>query len=114
MNYIVPYAFILQHLYPVRPQIRKLYGCYALYYQKRLTFFLRDKQTHPEFNGVFVATQPQFFDELEEALHTSHMEFDLDGNDFSWIFLSEDLEDFEEKVKAACEMIKNGDERIGH
>jgi hypothetical protein len=41
------------------------------------------------------------------------MEFDLDGMENSWIFISEDLDDFEQKVKKACKMIKAGDERIG-
>jgi hypothetical protein len=41
------------------------------------------------------------------------MEFDLDGDEKSWIFISEDLDDFEQKVKKACEMARSGDERIG-
>ncbi len=74
---------------------------------------LRDRQNQPEFNGVFVATQPMFFDTLQNEIHVSSMNFDLDGAPHTWIFLSEDLEDFNEKVKKACELIKAGDERIG-
>ena len=74
---------------------------------------LRDKETQIEFNGVFVATSPKYFEALQQEIHTSKMEFDLDGEENSWIFISEDLDDFEQKVKKASEMIKNGDERIG-
>ncbi len=112
-NFTIPYQFVLRYLYPVRPIIRKMFGCYALYHQHKMIFFLRDKSLQPEFNGVFLATQPQFITALQNEIHHSKMQFDLDGSTDSWIFISEDLEDFERRVKAACELIKTGDERIG-
>ncbi len=53
------------------------------------------------------------FDELSNELHSSNMDFDIDGAEYTWIFISEDLDDFKEKVKKAAEMVKIGDERIG-
>jgi hypothetical protein len=88
-------------------------GCYALMQERKLLMLLRDRDQHPEFNGVFVATRKEFFEELQKDIHTSRMEFDLDGDEKSWIFISEDLDDFEQKVKKACEMARSGDERIG-
>jgi hypothetical protein len=113
MNYEVPYDFVLKELYPVRPKIRKLFGCYALMNGKQILMLLRDREVEPQFNGVLVATKPEHFEVLQQEIHRSRMEFDLDGEENSWIFISEDLDDFEQKVKKACEMIKNGDERIG-
>jgi hypothetical protein len=105
--------FVLQLLYPLRPEVKKLLGCYALYDNKKMLLLLRDKEDHPEFNGIFIATTPAHFQDLQNELHTSKMEFDLDGERNGWIFISEDIVDFEEKVKKACTMIKNGDSRIG-
>jgi hypothetical protein len=113
MNYKLPYDFVLKELYPFRPTIRRMLGCYALMKDKQILMLLRDRETQPEFNGVFVATSPEYFKTLQDEIHTSKMEFDLDGVENSWIFISEDLNDFEKKVKKACEIIKNGDERIG-
>ena len=113
MNYELPYDFILKELYPVRPKIKKMLGCYALMIDRKLLMLLRDREQQPEFNGVFVATYPEFYDQLQKEIHTSRMEFELDGVERSWIFISEDLNDFDQKVKKACEMIKAGDERIG-
>jgi hypothetical protein len=113
MNYELPYDFVLKELYPFRPKIRKLFGCYALVKENEILMLLREKETQPEFNGVFVATIPEHFEALQKEIHTSKMEFDLDGADRSWIFISEDLAEFEGKVKKACGMIKAGDERIG-
>ena len=113
MNYEVPYQFVLKELYPFRPTIRKMFGCYALMENNKLLMLLRDKETQLEFNGVLVATIPEYFDELQKEIHISRMKFDLDGADNTWIFISEDLDDFEQKVKKACEMIKNGDARLG-
>ncbi len=113
MNYEVPYDFVLRELYPVRPKIRKLLGCYALMNGRKILMLLRDREIEPQFNGVLVATKAEHFEALQQEIHRSRMEFDLDGEENTWIFISEDLDDFEQKVKKACEMIKNGDERIG-
>lgn len=88
-------------------------GCYALVHADKLLFLLREREDHPEYNGVFVATQPQYFDELQKLIHTSAMEVDIDGLPHSWIFISEDLDDFEAKVATACELAKGNDSRIG-
>jgi hypothetical protein len=113
MKYELPYDFVLKELYPVRPKVRKMLGCYALMLDKKILMMLRDREQQPEFNGVFIATYPEHYEVLQKEIHTSRMEFDLDGMENSWIFISEDLPDFEQKVKKACEMIKAGDERIG-
>ena len=113
MNYRVPYDFVLQYLYPVRPRKHKMLGGMGLFVAEKNVLFLRERDNHPEFNGVFVATQPEYFDSLNEEIHSSNMEFDIDGSYHSWIFISEDLDDFNEKVKKACELIKLGDRRIG-
>ncbi len=113
MNYNVPYSFILSFFFPVRPVIKKMLGCYGLFVNKKLVVLLRERDNQPEFNGVFIATQPEYFDELSNELHSSNMDFDIDGAEYTWIFISEDLEDFKDKVKRAAELIKNGDQRIG-
>lgn len=114
MSYLLPYNFVIRALYPARPKVKKMLGGYGLYLNKKLILFLREQATvSPEFNGVFVATVPEFFKELQQEIHTSRMEFDFDGSKDSWIFISEDLPDFEQKVNLACELIKKGDERIG-
>jgi len=113
MNYKVPFDFVLRYLYPVRPDIKKMLGCYGLFVNKKLLLLLRDRENQPEFNGIFVATKPEFFDMLQNEIHISQMNFDIDGATHTWIFLSEDLADFDEKVKKTCDLIKAGDERIG-
>jgi hypothetical protein len=113
MNYKVPYDFVLKELYPLRPKIKKMLGGYILKADKKMILFLREKDEQIEFNGVFVATEPEHFAALQAEIHSSKMVFDFDGTKDSWIFISEDLDDFEQKVKKACEMIKNGDERMG-
>jgi hypothetical protein len=109
----LPYTFVLSALRPVKPQIKKMLGGYGLYHQNKLYLFLRDSLTSPEFNGVFVAVLPEFFEEMQKEIHTSRMEFDLDGSKNSWIFISEDLPDFEQKVEHACQLIKAHDARLG-
>ncbi len=113
MSYQLPYTFVLKALYPLRPAIKKMLGGYALFRNKKLLMLLRETHKSPEYNGIFIAVIPDFFQELQQEIHTSKMEFDLDGSKNSWIFISEDLPNFEQKVELACNLIKNEDERIG-
>lgn len=113
MHYEVPYQFVLQCLYPVRPQIKKMLGGYGLFLNGKNIMLLRNRENNPEFNGVFIATQPEYFEALSNEIHHTNMEFDVDGSHHSWLFISEDLDDFEAKVKIACELVKAGDGRIG-
>jgi hypothetical protein len=112
MSYKLPYDFVLKELYPIRPEIRKMLGCYALIHEDKILMLLRDQNSELEFNGIFIATPEEHLEALKNEIHASKMQFDLDGSD-TWIFISEDLNDFEEKVKKACAMIKAGDERLG-
>ena len=113
MNYKVPFDFVLRYLYPVRPRVRKMMGCYALIQNNKILLLLRERDNHPEYNGVFVATQPQYYDQLQNEIHASNMDANLDGAPHTYLFISEDLSDFDEKVRKACDLIKAGDERIG-
>jgi hypothetical protein len=113
MNYKLPYDFILRYLYPVRPSIRKMLGGYAMLLGENIILLLRERENQPEFNGVFVPTTPEFFDELSNEIHSSNMEFDIDGMPHTWIFISEDISGFHEVLQKACKLIKAGDERIG-
>ena len=113
MNYKLPYDHILSYLYPLRPVIKKTFGCYGLVLDRKIVMLLREQEAQPEFNGVFVATKPEHYDALGIELHTSSMEFDIDGNHHTWLFISEDLNNFDELVRKAAELIKSGDERIG-
>jgi hypothetical protein len=113
MSYLVPYEFTLQKLYPVRPKIKIIGWLWLVPKQQTHYLFKRTRTLMPEFNGVYIATVPEFYEELQKEIHTSRMEFDFDGSKNSWIFISEDLPDFEQKVELACELVKQGDERIG-
>jgi hypothetical protein len=113
MKDIIPYDFVLTYLQPINPVIKKTLGAFGLFSGNMLLLLLRDRDNQPEFNGVFIPTEPAYFESLQGEIHRSKMKFDLDGRHDSWIFISEDLEDFEEKVKKACELIKAGDIRIG-
>ncbi len=111
--YNVPYAFILKALYPIRPTIKKALGGYFLFVHKKLLIFLRERDTYADFNGVFVAVLPEYLSELEAEINLKHTEFDLDGTKDGWLFINEDLDDFETKCTLICEMIKQTDTRIG-
>jgi len=112
MNYQLPYDFVLRELYPIRPEIKKMLSGYALIHDQKILMLLREASAQLEFNGIFIASAEEHLESVKQDIHSSKMKFDIDGSD-TWLFLSEDLDDFEEKVKKACSLIKAGDVRIG-
>ncbi|MBX2930859.1 MAG: hypothetical protein KF781_02800 [Chitinophagaceae bacterium] len=113
MSYQVPYTFVLKALYPIRPTIRKMLGGYGLSINKKLVLLLRDSNINMQYNGVYVAALPEFYTELLEEIQVNKTDVDIDGSKNSWLFISEDLIGFEQKVELACSLIKSEDERIG-
>ena len=51
----IPYVFILDYLHPKEVKIKPMFGCFGLYVDDKIIFFLRDRKEKPELNGVWVA-----------------------------------------------------------
>ena len=90
-----------------------MFGCTAVYVGEKIVFALRDKPTHPRDNGIWLATTRDHHASLH--IDFPHLRsIGLLGEEItSWQILPVDAPDFEESVMRACELICQGDERIG-
>ena len=117
MDYIVdkhiPFEFILDHLYQVSPVIKRMFGCVAIYVNDKMVLALRQRDDHPEDNGLWVVTDKTHHASLKQEF-PSLRTIQLFGTKISsWQLLSEDLDDFEELALQVCDLILLGDNRIG-
>lgn len=109
----VPHAFVLDALAPVSPWTRPMFGCTAVYVGDKIVFALRDKPTYPHDNGVWLATTREHHSSLHAEMPNMRS-IGLLGEDVSnWQVLPIDAPDFEESVIRACELICEGNQRIG-
>ncbi len=95
-----------------------MFGCYGIYAEGKLCLFLMNREKplirsegEPMQKGVYVASTAEFADELSSVFPNAEFEMLKKGK--VWIFISEELAEFENYVIAACEMISKGDKRIG-
>jgi hypothetical protein len=109
----VPFNFILDELYPLHPQLKPMFGCYAVYAGKKIVLILRKQKSHPSINGVWIATKKEHHESLKKIFPSMKSIHVLGKGVTNWQVIQEKAEDFESSVLTACEMILKGDKRIG-
>jgi hypothetical protein len=111
----IPFFFVLDYLMPLEPYIKPFFGCYGVYVGEKIVFILRDKKSHPEVNGVWIATDHQHHKSLKKEFPPLCSVSVLnDGKGATgWQMLQAEADDFEPLVVKACELILHGDPRIG-
>lgn len=107
----MPFEFILDHLYPLEPFIRKMFGTHSVYIEEKIYLAARQAKKNPEDNGLWIGTEIQHHQSLMSQfpslcyLHSIPMK--------KWLLLPESADDFEESAILICELIKSGDPRVG-
>ena len=111
----LPFPFILEMLYPLQPVTKPMFGCHAVYVREKIMLILRQKETHDESNGVWIATSREHHDSLRKDFPSMHSVYVLsDGKgETDWQMIHADADDFESSAVRACELILKGDPRIG-
>jgi len=94
-----------------------MFGCFGLYMNNRICFFLRNRDDKKELNGIWVAVAtPDDYDSLTKELPSINQDKELVEDKKShnkWLLLSAFDDQFESLVNKACDLILNNDKRIG-
>jgi len=90
-----------------------MFGCYAVYVGEKIVLILRNRNDHPDDNGVWIATTPEHHSGLKTMFpHMRSIQL-LGEKTTSWQNLPSTSPDFEERVMDACDLILRNDPRIG-
>ena len=109
----MPFPFVLEELVPLRPTIKRMFGFTHIYLDDRLLCSLRDSVKQTGTNGMWLYTTTEHAESLvREFPNLSRRQLWRSGKN-AWVVLASRLEDFEEYAFRACELILNGDRRIG-
>jgi hypothetical protein len=111
----IPFYFVIDHLLQLEPRINPMFGAYAVYVGEKIVFILRDRKTHPEVNGVWIATGHEHHKSLKKEFPSmcSVSVLNNGNGETGWQMLQAEDEDFEPMVIKACELVLHGDPRIG-
>ncbi|HEY7183254.1 MAG TPA: hypothetical protein VIC84_17610, partial [Blastocatellia bacterium] len=108
-----PYGFAIEELDALSPAIKPMFGGYIVYIGEKMTLFLYDQEKLPGFKGVSLATAPEHYRSLAQEFSSTRDAEPQKIGKHPWLHIPAGAADFEEQVLKACEMIFNGDERIG-
>jgi hypothetical protein len=111
----IPFPFILEYLLPLEPRIKPFFGCYGVYTGEKIVFILRNKNNHPECNGLWIATSHEHHKSLKKEFPslTSVSVLNNGSGETGWQMLQADNDDFESSAIKACELVLKNDVRIG-
>ncbi len=111
----IPFPFILDCLLPLDPNLKPFFGCYGVYVGEQIVFIIREKDSHPEANGLWIATSYEHHKSLKKEFPslTTVSVLNDGSRETSWQMLHSDSDDFESSAIRACELVLKGDKRIG-
>lgn len=109
----VPFPFVLDELASVRPRLKRMFGFTYVYLDEKLLLSLRDSARRTGTNGIWVFTSTEHLESLaREFPQLPRRQLWRSGKN-AWLVLASHLEDFEECAFKVCELILNGDQRVG-
>jgi hypothetical protein len=108
-----PFPFVLEELLPIRPTIKRAFGFTYLYLDDKLLCTLRNSLKQPSSNGMWLFTTTEHVDSLGKEFPQLPKRYLWRSGKNAWVVLASRLENFEEYAFKACELILNGDCRIG-
>ncbi|HJX89120.1 MAG TPA: hypothetical protein VJ372_01420 [Pyrinomonadaceae bacterium] len=110
---MIPFPFVMEELMSIRPTIKNVFGFTYIYLDDRLLCALRDSTKQLGSNGMWLFTTTAYVESLgHEFPHLSRRYLWRSGTN-AWVILPSRLAEFEEYAFKACELILNGDRRIG-
>ena len=90
-----------------------MFGCLAVYVGQKIVLILRDKRDSSLDDGVWLATTQEHHESLRGEFPNMRSIEVLGKEVTGWQVLPVDSADFESSALRACELIAEGDPRIG-
>ena len=104
---------MIDELTSIRPTIRHAFGFTYVYLDDRLLCGLRNSSKQPRSNGIWLFTTVEHSESLLQEFPQLSRRYLWRSGKNAWIILPSRLGEFEEYAFKACELILNGDRRIG-
>ena len=109
----VPHEWVLDAISSLSPVTRPMFGCLAVYVEDKIVLILRNKPSSKADNGVWLATTAEHHESLRREFPRMRSIRLLGKKVTGWQVLPADAPDFEESALRACELVLDGDSRIG-
>lgn len=109
----LPFEFVFDELSGVDYRVKAMFGAHAVYSGDKILFILREKDSHLEDNGIWIATLHEHHPSLRKDFPSMRSIFMFGPGPTTWQNLPVDSDGFEESAMKLCKFIRQGDVRIG-
>src|SRR5262245_13033375 len=109
----IPFAFVVDELVSLRPTIKRVFGFTYVYLGEQLLCALRESKKQTGSNGVWLFTTTEHVESLGDEFPELSRRYLWRSGKNAWVVLPSKLTEFEEYAFKACELMLNGDRRIG-
>jgi len=109
----IPFRFVLEELEPIRPEVKRAFGFTYIYLDGKLLCGLRDSPKLPSCNGLWLFTTTEHIASLGREFPELPRRYFWRSGNKAWVILASRLSLFEEYAFKACELMLNGDRRVG-
>lgn len=109
----LPFPFVIDELFPLRPTVKQAFGFTYVYLDDKLLCGLRNSRKQPGSNGLWLFTTTDHLESLRREFPDLSRRYLWRSGKNAWVILPSKLGEFEEYAFKACELILNGDKRVG-
>lgn len=107
----MPHEFILDYLFPLEPQVKRMFGNHSIYIGPKIYLATRKREKNPLDDGIWIGTSFEHHKSLKTQF-PSIINLRI-YKIKKWLLLPVTAANFEEVAIEICELIKAGDPRIG-
>lgn len=108
-----PYSFFLEAAGADELLRKPMFGAFAFYRDEKILFIVRERDSHPDDNGIWVVMEPKHHEAIRSLLPSLRSIRLFESGETTWQNLPSDGDAFEEEALALAELIVAGDDRIG-
>jgi hypothetical protein len=109
----LPFPFVIDELLSLRPRVKQAFGFTYVYLDDKLLCGLRKSKKQPGCNGLWLFTTTEHLESLGKEFPDLSRRYLWRSGKNAWVILPARLGDFEEYAFKACELMLNGDKRVG-
>ena len=109
----LPFPFVIDELFSLRPTIKQAFGFTYVYLEDKLLCGLRNSKKQPGCNGLWLFTTTEHLESLGKEFPDLSRRYLWRSGKNAWVILPSRHGEFEEYAFKACELMLNGDKRVG-
>ena len=109
----IPFDFVLDELESMNPVVGRMFGSFSIYIDDKIIFILRERDSSPEDNGMWIATTAEHHETLQKDLPSMRSIALFGPGPTGWQIIPFESDDFDRDVLKACALVRRRDPRIG-